>query len=128
MDIGREKFYKGQTVYLLVTESGDVFRRLKGSDGKVNPEDRVIETVVTSIGKKYLTVKYNNIQFYLDDNFRQRTDYVVDYMLYTDRNSAYNDMESKKLFRQIHMAFGTFTNPFTLEQLREVAKILNLED
>lgn len=124
----KEDFYTGQTVYLFVTETGNVFRRLKGSDGKVNPEDRVIETVVTSVGKKYLTVKYNNIQFRFGDDFRQRTDYAVDYILYTDKNSVYNDMESKKLFRQIHIAFDTFKNPFTLEQLREVAKILNLED
>ncbi len=109
---------KGQTVYLKT--QGNLVRR--------NDKYKIIETSIKSMGRKYITVDYNEIKFNIDD-LREKTEYCSNYALYEVKQLIFDEEEHGKLSHKIRMAFDSWSkNDFDLEQLRDVVKTLGLEE
>jgi len=122
--MNKSDFHVGQTVYLK-----KVYRL---------PEcwknEHIEKGVVTKIGRKYITVRLYNwdYQFEIDENFRQKTDYSIDFELFLTEQDIRDYWQSAYLVYKIHNLFERgriFTyekKPIPLDKLIAVAKILEI--
>lgn len=96
----KSDFRKGQTVFLL---------RIGNSDrGRKTVQERIMPATVISVGRKYITVDRGfscQVQFEIDRDFRQRTDYAADYALFLDEKEIYKHCERASMERNIRDAF-----------------------
>lgn len=117
----KEDFQKGQTVYLLLLSNA-----ARGKHG----EELIMESTVTAIGNKYITVSpgyyRGRVRFEIDDNFRQHSDYSPEHKLFLSRQEIVNRMEKEKLLCWFRNSFRIFSQnkDFSLTALREAKEIL----
>lgn len=96
----KEDFYKGQTVYLLLVNNEARGRTI---------EQRIKETKITSVGRKYIEVDYcNGIKFEIENNFREKSDYCPNYVLYLSKEDIYADIKRTQKENNIEKAFRTW--------------------
>ena len=112
----------GDTVYCRIT--GNAARGRK-------KEELIEEWEIIKIGIKYITAKpkkngeYLEFQFEINNNYKQRTKYCIDYVLYVSMQDILNENELIDLnnwFRSKFVAFGG--SEFSLESLRNAKNIL----
>ena len=112
-------FKKGQTVYLLpVRFMAFEYRRI---------EKRILETKVLSVGRKYITVHYGKIKFDIANDFREVTNYSVDYKLYLSKEDIFRDFQRKQMEERITTAFhfpNHVTRKMTWDELQTVFNIV----
>lgn len=117
----KEDFTPGQTVYLLPV-------RFMGFD-YLRIEKRIIETTVLSVGRKYIKVKYcGGIQFEIENDFREKTDYSIEYKLFLSKEDIKEDFKRRKMEDQIYNAFhfpNYVTRKMTFDELETVQNIVN---
>ena len=123
-------FTIGQIVYLHCVGI-DVRRYMKKDDGLFDERKFVKKATVTAIGRKYITVveddRNSEIKFDINDDFRQKTDYSIDYKLYATEQSVLDNIEAESLYKDIHEKFEDYcnNNRYTLEQLKAISEILD---
>ena len=126
------KYTKGQTVYLFVVEGSNEYRYLKNPSNyneKPTMERRIIETIVKTVNKIYVTVEYRNTKFEVEENYREHTNYSINYEIYPTREAIYDAEKAKNIWNKLRRIcnYGGKT-PYTLEQLTKVAEILNIKE
>lgn len=116
----KEDFKPGQTVYLLPVKfmAYDYLR----------VEKRIIETTVLSVGRKYITVKYcGGIRFDINNDFREVTNYSIDYKLFLSKEDIKEDFKRKQMEERISTAFhfpNNITRKMTFDELQTVFGIV----
>ncbi len=100
-------------------------------------EEQFINATVANVGNKWLSVLMahsgTDLQFDMTDkNLRQRTDYTPTYELYLSKDDKYKELQFKALYEELAKKFQYYsklTTPllFTMEQLIEIGKILNIK-
>lgn len=117
----KDDFHKGQTVYLLLLSNA-----ARGKHG----EELIMESTVTAIGNKYITVSpgyyRGSVRFEIEDNFRQYSDYSPEHKLFLSREEIVNRLEKEKLLCWFRDSFKIFSQSkdFSLSALREAKEIL----
>lgn len=116
----KEDFKPGQTVYLLPV-------RFMAHD-YLRIEKRIIETTVLSVGRKYIKVKFcGGIQFEIENDFREKTNYSIEYKLFLSKEDIKNDIKRRKMEEQIVNALyyhRYVTGKMTFEELETVHNIV----
>ena len=115
----KEDFKPGQTVYLLPA------RMMKWEYLRI--EKQIRETKVTSVGRKYITVEYNNIKFDITNDFREVTQYSIEYKLFLSKEDIKNDFKRRKMEERITTAFhfpNHVTRKMTFDELETVLNIV----
>lgn len=121
--MNKSDFHVGQTVYLK-----KVYRL---------PEcwknEYIEEGVVTKIGRKYITVRLYNwdYQFEIDENFRQKTDYSIDFELFLTKQDVRDYWQRAFIIQTLEKIFSyskisSRKNEISLEKLIAIAKILEI--
>lgn len=101
----KSDFRKGQTVFLLLIGNSAI--------GRKTVQERIVAATVASVGRKYITVDRGFsylVQFEIDRDFRQRTNYADDYALFLDEKEIYRCCERESMERNIRDAFGWMRN------------------
>ena len=128
--MGKKDFKAGQNVYLRINIGSNAARHID----KSNKDAWIIEKVVKSVGKKYITVtnniddKWGEIKFDVTNDFRQVYTYGgADYSLYLSKQDIYDDMECERLYGKIRDKFSGWNTKenFSLEQLQLICEIIN---
>ena len=107
----------GQTVFVLDVRNSDNF-------------DKHVKTEITKIGRKYYTVAYKQIEFYINDNTQKENDYSHTWKAYFSEDEHIDEKDADLLYEKIRSFFEKYSKnhkKITLEQLRRVAEILNIE-
>ena len=119
----KSDFRKGQTVFLL---------RIGYSDrGRKTVQERIMPATVISVGRKYITVDRGFsclVQFEIDREFRQRTNYAADYALFLDEKEIYRKIERENMERDIKEAFNWVSNvlcEMKFEDVQAVHRIIS---
>lgn len=95
-------------------------------------EPSITETVVTSVGRTYVTTGMGTVQRRFMNN-RNESEYLVekvsfgDYLLFASRTAAEEHIEKYFLELWLGCISTTRAKNFTLQQLRDVKKILDPE-
>ena len=115
----RSDFKVGQTVYLkTICHAFDCWEN-----------ERLIEAVVTKIGRKYIHVSdgpYREYRFDINDNFRQVTAYTPSYRLYLSKQDIFDYWKRWYLIFNIKNVFSNTSMKLELEKIVEIAKILGI--
>lgn len=123
-------FKAGQTVYVELTGNA--------SRGKTR-EQCIEEWEITSVGRKYIKAGkrsggriWRETTFEYRDNYKrfvEKTDYCVDYILYTTSQEIEEKQEKGRLFREIEQRFRYGSQrDISLEKLRAIHGILDGEE
>lgn len=87
---------------------------------------------VIKIGRKYVTVKFNNwqeYQFEIEGDYRNKyTAGGADYQLYLSKEEIIEEKESDDLYRDMQTRFSSYggnNGKFTLDQLKRIMSIIN---
>lgn len=116
----KEDFTPGQTVYLLPV-------RFMAHD-YLRIEKRIIETTVLSVGRKYIKVKFcGGIQFEIENDFREKTNYSIEYKLFLSKEDIKNDIKRRQIEERITTAFhfpSYVTRKMTFDELETVHNIV----
>jgi len=109
----------GQTLFMVTC--GNLTRR--------NPSVGIAVTVCL-VGRKYFHVRTTNahtVAFHLN-NWRQKTNYTADYMLYPSRQEWLETCERTELLAAVRKVFNDFgpLSHITLDQLRQIKTVLKL--
>lgn len=108
----KQDFHVGQTVYLYHERN-----HCKGS----TVEERIIETKVISVGRRYLAVDYwGRMEFDMTDNFRQKTIYSPEFELYLSKEDIYLMIETWNQRHIVRDKLGRYLNLLPLEGLQEI--------
>lgn len=116
-------FKVGDTVYLELTGNAVRYKRR-------NTEECIKEAVVTSVGRKYVTVG-DDTKFEISNNdyYRglvQHTQYCVDYVLYKSKQEILDKFESEKLLSEVRSFFQYGkTRCLQLDDLRSINDLIN---
>jgi hypothetical protein len=90
----------------------------------------LVPVKVTKVGRKYFTAKEDScnydIQYHLDD-LSEKTEYDVTTKLYWSEQECLDDKERNALLDAIKKYFRDFNITLSLQQLREINKVLMLE-
>ncbi|MCL2841455.1 MAG: hypothetical protein FWE05_11885 [Defluviitaleaceae bacterium] len=91
--------------------------------GQPKSKDKIIEGVITKVGRIYYTVEvnYSEYRFY-KDNMMQESGFPSGYMLHLTEQDLLDRQEMKQLMTGVRNALKN--NNLTLDQLRRVMKIL----
>jgi hypothetical protein len=121
----KTKPFVGQQLYML--PSGIRVRRMERKCNSVNPT----QVIVTSVGSKYFKVKEPRqhaieITFHID-NWRQKTEYSADYILYESEFAYTEERDSERICRRIYEDFMHARNMrnLTIDKLRKIEAILD---
>ena len=115
----KEDFKPGQTVYLLPV-------RFMPFEYRVI-EKRIIETKVVSVGRKYITVHYGKTKFDINNDFREVTNYSVDYKLFLSKEAIMDYFRRRKMEERISTAFhfpNHVARKMTFDELQTVFDIV----
>jgi len=126
MDINVNKIVVGQKVFIKIIERSNAARYIKSN--KV--DDWIYEGLVIKIGRKYITVRFNNgreEKFDKKDNHINISKYSADYQLYLTKQEIVDKMEINKLYEKIQYNFNNWNNNnrFNLDQLRRIVNIID---
>lgn len=89
---------------------------------------KISEGTVTKVGNKYFSVSIGwakDIEFHLD-SWRQKTGYSEYWKPYESEQAIYDERKTDELYSIIRGKFSGYANNFTLEQLNQIAEILNI--
>ena len=114
------KYTKGQKVFIKTTGNA---ARYRGSE--------IIPGEVITVGRKYVTVRfgYSSIKFNSEEEYKQESKYSAEYILYETEQEILDENEVDNLSARLRKAFSYYGKaPYTLEQLRAIAKIIELEE
>jgi hypothetical protein len=98
------------------------------SRGKVVPiEDRIVETEVLKVGRKYFYTKaYPDVKFYLS-NWREKTDFGTCYKAFESKEAIIIDHKKGLMISELEKTFSyASSNNYTYSQLEEVFSILKI--
>ena len=115
----KEDFKPGQTVYLIPV------RMMKWEYLRI--EKQIRETKVVSVGRKYITVEHNNIKFDITNDFREVTNFCIEYKLFLSKEDIQLDLKRRKMEEQIVNALyyhRHVTGKMTFEELETVHNIV----
>jgi len=88
---------------------------------------QIYEGVITKVGKKYFYVEgfRNPI---LIDTMREKSQYSGSSRVYFSAQEILDEKEMEDLYRKIAGIFRGWSNNFTLEQLRDIDKIIEKKE
>lgn len=115
----RDDFKVGQTVYLKTISH--VFDCWKN--------ERLIEAVVTKIGRKYIHVSdvpHREYRFDINNNFREVTAYTPSYGLYLSKQDIFDYWNRWYLILNIKNVVSNTVTKLEIEKLMEIATILRI--
>ena len=115
----KEDFKPGQTVYLLPV------RMMKWEYLRI--EKQIRETKVVTVGRKYITVEYGKTKFDNTNDFREVTNYSIEYRLYLSKEDIKNDIKRRKMEERINTAFhfpNHVARKMTFDELETVFNIV----
>lgn len=115
----KEDFKPGQTVYLLPV------RMMKWEYLRI--EKQIRETKVVTVGRKYITVEYLNTKFDITNDFREVTNYSIEYKLYLSKEDIKNDIKRRQMEERINTAFhfpNHVARKMTFDELETVFNIV----
>lgn len=113
----KQDFHVGQTVYLYHERN-----HCKGS----TVEERIIETKVVSVGRRYLAVDYwGRMEFDMNNDFRQKTIYSPEFVLYLSKEEIYLMIETGNQRHVVRDKLSRYLNTLPMEGLQEIMAILN---
>ena len=116
----KSDFKPGQTVYLLEVGYLKFDYRLI--------EKKIREVKVLSVGRKYITVDfYGKMQFDIANDFREVTNYSVNWKLFLSKEDIAQTVNRKKMEERIYTAFhfpNSITRKMTFEELQTVFDIV----
>ena len=117
----KEDFKAGQTVYLLPV-------RFMAYD-YLMIEKQIIETTVLSVGRKYIKVNRfrDGIRFDINNDFREVTDYSIEYKLFLSKEDIQADFKRRKMEERVSTAFhfpNYVTRKMTFDELETVLNIV----
>lgn len=116
----KEDFKPGQTVYLLPV-------RFMAFD-YLRIEKQIIETTVLSVGRKYIKVnRCGGLQFEIENDFREKTDYAIQYKLYLSKEDIKEDFKRRKMEERISTVFhfpNYVARKMTFDELETVFNIV----
>lgn len=116
----KEDFKPGQTVYLLPI-------RFMPYEFRVI-EKRIIETKVVAVGRKYITVEYGKLRFEIENDFRESTDYVVQFRLFHSKQDIQNAFKRNKMEERVQTAFhfpNLAVRKMTFDELQTIFDIVS---
>ena len=111
---------------------GRVLYSLNVGNAARNREQELTPVTVTKIGRKYFTAKREGFsfetQYHLDD-WREKSEYLENSRLYASAQEWEDEKESKEICQRLGKLFqyGGNQELCSLEDLRKVAKLLNIE-
>jgi len=109
---------------------GQQLFRLNTGNAARNSPQVLTPVVVTKVGNKYFTAEtrgqYVFETQYILENWSQKTDYCVDYVLYASEQEWLDEVESAKLCSVIWKSFeyGRNSKNVSLENLRKIAELI----
>jgi len=114
-------------------EVGQVLFSLNVGNSARHCEQLLTEVVVMSVGRKYFTCAPlafpKNTTKYLIENWNEANNYSARSKLYVTADEWEIEKETKRLYDSIREEFKPFSpRNITLQQLREIDKILNNVD
>lgn len=113
----KQDFHVGQTVYLF-------HERNHCKDSTL--EDRIIETKVISVGRRYLVVNYwGRMEFDMTNDFRQKTIYSPEFVLYLSKEEIYLMIETRNQRHIVRDKLNRYLSTLPLEGLQEIMAVLN---
>ena len=115
----KEDFKPGQTVYLLPV------RMMKWEYLRI--EKQIRETKVVSVGRKYITVECSNIKFDITNDFREVTNFCIEYKLFLSKEDIQRDIKRRKMEEQVVNALyyhRHVTGKMTFDELETVHNIV----
>lgn len=100
----------------------------RGKDMSIgNIDNFTYKSVVTKVGRKYITVEFNNRygeeQFDIESGNNLYKYGSADYKLYLTKQDVIDDYKVDELFSLIKSKFG-WSNTFALDQLERIVKIV----
>lgn len=119
---------KGDTVFARIEEGSNASRRITMTLDNV--DKWVLEGIVISVGRRYITVKfseYHEEKFDIEHEYRQKhTCGGADYKLYTSKQEILDEREATMIYRRLRNEFTSINNKtFTLDQLRRIRDIVS---
>ena len=119
---------KGDTVFAKIEEGSNASRRITMTLD--NLDEWVLEGIATSVGKKYITVKFNEYhedKFVIEHDYRQKYTYgSADYKLYTSKQEILDEREATMIYRRLRNEFTSVNNKsLSLDQLRRIRDIVS---
>lgn len=126
MDINVNKIVVGQKVFIKIIERSNAARYIKSD----TIDDWIYEGTVIKVGRKYITVKFNNgyeEKFDKEHDYINISKYSADYQLYLTKQEIVDKMEINKLYEKIQYNFNNWNNNnrFNLDQLRRIVNIID---
>ena len=120
----------GDKAVMAIEEGSSASRRIKIS--LKTKSDWIFPVEVIKVGRKYITVrKPSGIEYKFDINDGYRKVYEcagADYRLYPTENAVIEKFLANALHNKIRSAFSDYGETrYSLSQLKEIAKILNIE-
>jgi hypothetical protein len=85
---------------------------------------------VIGVGRKYFTVAWSSgwTEQFLLENWRQKTNYMPDYVLYESKQVYEDESLFEQLKRELHKETDQRFPPFNLAQLKQAMEILGLSN
>lgn len=128
MSVKISDFQVGQTVYL--ERIGNQLRHVKDSS---NVDEYIKEATIEAVGNKYITAY--GVRFAKEPHghgMREVTNYSADYILYTDRKTLSDKLETRILSQNLHTVFNnnlSFVSQgrelVPLEKLKQIKEIID---
>ena len=120
----------GDKAFMAIEEGSNASRRIKIS--LKTKSDWIFPVEVIKVGRKYITVrKPSGIEYKFDINDGYRKVYEcagADYRLYPTENAVIEKFLANALYNKIRSAFSDYGETlYSLSQLKEIAKILNIK-
>lgn len=109
-----------------VNVGDDVYVVVAGDRARMYNEKQYSGKVI-EVGRKFFTVEFDgwNKQFHLE-NWRQKTEYSPDFVLYESKQDYEDIVEFERLKRLMLDELKKYAPSFTLTQLRQAAEMLGI--
>lgn len=115
----KNDFMVGQTVYLkTVYHPRECWKKERFTTG-----------TVTKVGKKYITVQespFREYRFNIYNNFRQETQYSLDYQLFLSEQDIKNYWKANYLLFEIAHRLQAFGTRLGVRTLEEIARLMGI--
>lgn len=120
MHLTCKNFTKGQKAYIWLIN--DAARSKK-------PEECLKETIITSIGRKYINTPYITFKEsetdYWYGGMEEKTNYSVDYILFATKEQALEAIEQTELIQQIRKIGFKDIQKLSITELKNLYNLLN---
>lgn len=117
--MARNDFVVGQTVYLkTVSHALECWKK-----------EKIVEAIVSKIGRKYITVKtspYCEYRFQLENDFREKTDYCDEFQLFLTEQAIYDYWQHAYLRTEIENHLKWNGEKLQLRALKDAAQAFGI--